>query len=305
MRLRSILIGLGGGIAFLLIVLACGVFALTRPTPVPAACPASTDWTKIRALANALPGDKPVQVRAEHVLTIALPAALTLPGSPWEMRPMQDLAYQLVFPDQHTIMIDTAMTHAQATHALLSYDDAAWDRVAAALDKASDIYVTHEHSDHLGGLFDGEHARYAHARLTPEQVSSPERSAPAVIADDAKKVMKPLIYSDATAVAPGVVLLKAAGHTPGSQWVYIARADGTELLMVGDTAWFMDSIVKQQGPARLLSLAMRDDRHAVACQLAELHRLGIEQPAVQIVPGHDGARFDALFASGALTRLFT
>jgi glyoxylase-like metal-dependent hydrolase (beta-lactamase superfamily II) len=33
--------------------------------------------------------------------------------------------------------------------------------------------------------------------------------------------------------APGVVLIKAAGHTPGSQMVHVRLASGKEVMLVG------------------------------------------------------------------------
>ena len=37
-------------------------------------------------------------------------------------------------------------------------------------------------------------------------------------------------------------VLKWLGYTPGSQMVYVKRADGREILFLGDVAWQMSNI---------------------------------------------------------------
>ena len=47
--------------------------------------------------------------------------------------------------------------------------------------------------------------------------------------------------------APGVALVKAPGHTPGSQMVYVATQSGKEYLFAGDVAWHMDGVREIKG----------------------------------------------------------
>ena len=69
------------------------------------------------------------------------------------------------------------------------------------------------------------------------------------------------------------VLIEALGHTPGSQMVYVNRADGAEVILTGDTAWIMDNVAKEQGPAKLVPIIMGSDRARNSCQLAALNRV--------------------------------
>ena len=98
-------------------------------------------------------------------------------------------------------------------------------------------------------------------------------------------------------MAPGVVLVKAPGHTPGSQLVYVQLADGRELILTGDTAWHRENVELVEGPPRLTSLLLKNDRAANACQLQALHDLPAE---VHVVPGHDARVVDALVSAGLL-----
>src|SRR5581483_5018541 len=43
-------------------------------------------------------------------------------------------------------------------------------------------------------------------------------------------------YDREVPIAPGVVLIKAPGHTPGSQVVYVQLASGREVILSGDVA---------------------------------------------------------------------
>jgi len=44
-----------------------------------------------------------------------------------------------------------------------------------------------------------------------------------------------------------MALIKAPGHTPGSQMVYVALQSGKEVLLSGDVAWHMDGVRMNTG----------------------------------------------------------
>jgi glyoxylase-like metal-dependent hydrolase (beta-lactamase superfamily II) len=114
------------------------------------------------------------------------------------------------------------------------------------------------------------------------------------------------VYDQYQAIAPGVVLIKAPGHTPGSQMVYVQTANGAELLLIGDVAWHSRNIELQRERARLMTMVfIKEDRRAVFGQLAALKRLHEAQPAIHIVPGHDGPVIESLIAAGVLKRGFS
>ena len=71
----------------------------------------------------------------------------------------------------------------------------------------------------------------------PEIRLTPDQAARFIVVD----------YEKYLPVAPGIVLIKAAGHTPGSQMVYIALESGRELLLIGDTTWHMDGVRQMRG----------------------------------------------------------
>jgi glyoxylase-like metal-dependent hydrolase (beta-lactamase superfamily II) len=105
-------------------------------------------------------------------------------------------------------------------------------------------------------------------------------------------------------IAPGVVLIKAPGHTPGSQMVYVKRADGQEILFLGDVAWQMRNIEEVRERARLVTWLGGEDREAVMGEFVELHRLHTAEPNLNMMPGHDSAELTRFLKAGLLTKGF-
>lgn len=265
------------------------------------------DIAAVRAAADELPGAKAGDVRVETVATGSHPRVFSVGGEGLDSVPMAAFAYQVILPAD-LIVIDSGFNTSQAAPKSLfpDYDDDAAARVDAGLGEATEIVVTHEHADHLGELasFFRKVPDIARAiRLTPEQLQNIDPNI-----EHGKETfagLTPIEYDKYFAIAPGVVLIKAPGHTPGSQMIYVKREDGRELLFVGDIAWLMDNIETGRGKPRLVSqLILHEDRDAVFAELATLKALHAAEPNLLIVPGHDRTAIDALVASGAMAKDF-
>jgi len=282
------------------VILAGAYYTLVVYSPS-AGTPYSIDIAKVRALANSIPGDKPLEIRYEHIMDFRFAEAMVVAGDPWKWTPISVYSWQLVYPD-NTVIVDAAMNREIAEPEALvpMYSDSTYLRMQQALEKASQIVITHEHMDHIGGLAAHPHlaALLPALKLTEEQFNNRKGMEPSVLPEDVVKNYKPIKYDGMMALAPGVVLIKSPGHTPGSQMVYVQRADGRELLLLGDVSWHMRNIELVRERPLFMTLVIGENRSQVVGEFQALHDLQKAEPTLKLVPGHDGTVVRELLSEG-------
>ncbi|MEQ8283890.1 MAG: MBL fold metallo-hydrolase [Parvibaculum sp.] len=301
--LRRTLIGLGA----LIVVTGAAYYWFIVESRMPSDAAFALDIGEIRRMVAAVPGDKPASVEVELVGAFSFPATAIVAGDGWGSRDMPVYSFRLVYPDT-SIVVDTALNEELGQGNLVSFDADAYARMQAAITSASLIVITHEHMDHIGGLtvHPDLEAVLPSTKLTREQVDHPERSVPARFPEGALDGYQPLEYERYSVIAPGVALIKSPGHTPGSQMVYVQKANGDELLLIGDVAWHYRNIEVLRERARLVTqFFLKEDRTAVFGQLAALYNLNQAEPDIGIVPGHDSGVVDGLLESGVLVAGFS
>jgi glyoxylase-like metal-dependent hydrolase (beta-lactamase superfamily II) len=298
-------------LATLALLLAFGVGAwhwLTAPEVVPDRTDFTISLEDLRALAAALPGDAPTAIRSALVAEASLPRAAVFAGESFAPHPMVHQVFEVVYSDgSGPVVIDTAFP--EALLARMSdgrYHADAFRQVLAAMGRARAIVVTHEHFDHLAGVaaFPRPEELAGRLRLTREQLGN------AAALDDAElpaalRSLEPLDYEGATALAPGVALMKAPGHTPGSQLVFVRTAEGLEYLFVGDVAWHLDQLVELHYRPRLVTdFFLHEDRRAVLGEFRALHELMRGYPGLVLVVSHDRDERARLIDAGLLQEGF-
>lgn len=267
------------------------------------------DLAQLRALADSLPGEKPHAVRVEYVTAVEFPEIAVLAGASWASTSLPMYAYQLQYTDGTSVVLDSTMDRATADATSASFfDPEAFTRVLAAMEKATLVVVTHEHYDHLGGV--AAHPKLEALagtviKLSKEQVADASKREPLLLSDAMAAKLATLSSDPLVAVAPGVVLIKMPGHTPGTLAAYVRRDDGTEYLFVSDVAWHEANWKQVRERARLVTqVFLGEDRDAVLAQLAAIKALSELEPKLLVVPGHDGVVMQRLLTSGALVSQF-
>jgi glyoxylase-like metal-dependent hydrolase (beta-lactamase superfamily II) len=289
-------------VAAALIGLMALLYAALWSSPTPAAGAFKIDLAAARAMVAQAMG--PVEIRAIKVAEAAVPAGATIAGrSLFTKEPLVIVAYQLVYADGSTVMIDSA--HNMELHQKnfapdgAGFDQDAFDRMQQALRAAKLILVTHEHLDHLGGIAQSPYLAELAPKvwLTRAQLDGPTLPHVQFKAADLK-LFTPVDLNGPTSPAPGVVVIPAPGHSTGTQLIYVRRSDGREYLFVGDIAWHADAIRLTTGRPYVVSQYMlREDRQAVADQLLALQPL-LAAGEVTLIVAHDDAQFRELLKQG-------
>lgn len=256
------------------------------------------DWDLVRQMAGT--EGLPKTIHTELVGRNQVPGFFIEAGFHFGMRPMCRVAYQVDFGGKRAV-IDTGMNDQQMEQMHLAsgeYFEAAENRVIKALSQAEWVMVTHEHGDHMGGLMLMDHVkeRAKHILLTKQQMENQSALSDIDFPEDLLKVLKPVNIDRYAQIAPGIVMVKAPGHTPGSVMYFVRLENGKEVLLAGDIAFNMDNIRDLVGRPKLVSdFFLGEDRTAVAGQLLFLNKLLLESDVVPVA-AHDCDQLEALLA---------
>jgi glyoxylase-like metal-dependent hydrolase (beta-lactamase superfamily II) len=252
----------------------------------------SADLNQIRQAARTIPGARPLRVNVLKFAESRRTKNFSVKGAPSEPSIQARTVYQVVYPDGY-VMIDSGMD--QQVHKFFGrgvdepyFADAA-TQVVKALRGARSIVMTHEHGDHVAGVirtpFFAELA--PKTILTRPQVqtllTNPQMPEIRLTAEMAAHYIV-IDYDTYFPFAPGFVMLKAPGHTPGSQMIYLVLQSGREFVFAGDVAWHMDGVRLIRGKD---APWIKEDEDALLAELKWLNMLGATEKNVFVVISHD------------------
>jgi glyoxylase-like metal-dependent hydrolase (beta-lactamase superfamily II) len=267
------------------------------------------DLSVIRILAQVLPGALPTAVNGIRVAASVRPRKFVIEGGDESPVTMPRTAFQVGYPDC-TVMIDSGLD--QATHDSFASDGKSepyypenFAKLRQALNRARLIVLTHFHADHVGGVVTAPNAREL-ARKTivsietaKYMVTAPHRPHLKLDEEQMREFIV-LDYAQYYPVAAGVVLVKAPGHSPDHQMVFVRLASGRELLHSVDTAWVLDNILQVKGKA---APWVKEDVPAVLGQLAWLNEVHAKEKQLTLLVTHDDVLFERVTQSGAIGAL--
>ncbi len=246
------------------------------------------DLAAMRAAANAMPGEKPTLIEYAPIASRQIPGAALAAGNGLRQITSSVIAWRLVTP-RGGIVIDSGLSRKDASSIGMNhFDKRAQAVVNAWMEQAELILFTHEHIDHVGGFLDyGQFEDIAgKAILSPDLL----RGMTSLWRENTRLLPKPRALAPVEAVAPGVVLIQTAGHTPASQMIFVQTKSGREYLFAGDTGSLATNILQVTPRSRLLSdWLVKEDRRAVIGWLKGLDALRQEDRNLVVIPSHDPA----------------
>ena len=283
------------------VLLLCAVAA--GLTGVPVGAQDGRTWAAsiedVRRTASMVPGPRPVRINFLKFAESRRTKNFSVEGAPTIPSIQARTVFQVVYADGH-VMVDAGM--GLSVHSFFGrgveepYFPQAVEQVEQAVRDARLIVVTHEHGDHVAGVI---HSPVA-AELAPKTIltraqiqtltARPQMPEIRLTAETARRFVV-IDYDTYFPIAPGMALIKAAGHTVGSQMVFVTLDSGREYLLIGDVSWHMDGVRLVKGKD---APWVTEDTAAVMDQLAWLNELSRTEPDLVIVASHDEEQHVAL-----------
>jgi glyoxylase-like metal-dependent hydrolase (beta-lactamase superfamily II) len=250
--------------------------------------------THIRAAAKAVPGPLPTRINFIKIAESHRPLSDIIVGGSQQDYVSARTAFQVVFPGGW-VMIDSGMD--ETVHKFFGFGRAEpyWaDRNAIlqqALTAAKLVVITHEHGDHVAGVIrtSAREEIAAKTLLTraqlqtlttypqmPEIRLTPEMARSYIVID----------YESYLPVAPGMVLIKAPGHTPGHQMVYVRLASEREYLFIGDVGWTLDNVKQLKLRPEATMRRIGESAPALMFELTWVKEV-MDREGLIVIPSHD------------------
>lgn len=265
--------------------------------------PAKNLLARVRVAATVIPGAPPSRINYIKLAESHRPLADIIDGGSKDDYVSARTAFQVLYPTG-TVMIDSGMD--QAVHRFFGFgrEEPYWPERNAAVQQALKqtklIVVTHEHGDHVAGVIRSDSRKEIAAKtlLTREQVRTlllypqmpeirltPEAARDYIVVD----------YDSYLPVAPGLVLIKAPGHTPGHQMVYVRLDSGREYLFIGDVAWTLANVTQLKLRPAATMRRISEDATALEHQLRWIRQV-MDQEKLIVIPSHDDTLLQDLAA---------
>ena len=272
--------------------LSLGLVSRAQQAQPAGSSPWSADITAIRRTAALIPGRKASRINVLKFAESHRAKNFSVKGEPASPSVQARTVFQVVYPDGY-VMVDAGMDEPMHKQIGRGAEEPYFADQARQVDKAlrgaRAIIFTHEHGDHVTGVIRTPYLAELAPKtiLTRAQVRTLETTPqfPDLrITEEQAQRYHIIDYDRYMAFAPGWTLIKAAGHTPGSQMMFIALDSGRDYLLIGDAAWHMDSVRKVSGKDAPWIV---EDTAAVGDQLKWLNALSKTESNLVIVASHD------------------
>jgi glyoxylase-like metal-dependent hydrolase (beta-lactamase superfamily II) len=249
---------------------------------------------RVRVAATAIPGELATAINLAKVAESHRTYAAIIEDGSDDIFISARTAFQVLYPEG-SVMLDSGMDEEVHKYYGFGRDEPYWpdvnDEVQAALRRAQLVIITHEHGDHIAGVIRSDYRDELAPKtiLTKNQVRTltfaaqipqikltPEQARDYLVVD----------YELILPVAPGIVLIKSPGHTPGHQMVYIRLSGGEEFLFIGDIGWSLDNITELKTRPAATAARIKEDPQALMHQMTWIKQV-MNEDGIIVIPSHD------------------
>lgn len=267
---------------------------------------------RVRLASTAIPGELATKIEMAKVAESHRTYAAIIEGGSDDTFISARAAFQVVYP-AGSVMLDSGMDEEVHRYYGFGRDEPYFSDVnadvQAALKRAQLIVITHEHGDHIAGVIrsDDRDELASKTLLTKNQVQTlsfaaqipqirltPEQARDYIVVD----------YELILPVAPGIVLIKSPGHTPGHQMVYVRLSSGKEFLFIGDIGWSLDNITELKPRPAETAARIKEDPQALLHQMIWIKQV-MDEDGIIVVPSHDDRLLKTYVADGLLGLMLT
>ncbi|MFL2538193.1 MAG: hypothetical protein ACJ0RU_01660 [Candidatus Rariloculaceae bacterium] len=266
--------------------------------------------TQIRDASRAIPGALPTSINFVKFAESHRTYSVVIEDGGEEPFISARTAFQIVYQDG-SVMIDAGMD--ETVHQFYGFGrvEPYWPErnqmVQDALRQANMVLITHEHGDHIAGVIRSDIRDEIASKtiLTKAQVNtlidSPQLPEIGLTENLAAKYIV-IDYDKFLPIAPGIVLVRAAGHTPGHQIIYAQLETGMEYVFIGDIGWSLDNVIEIKPRPQSTINRIGEDPQALVTQLTWLN--GLLKENLLVIPSHDDSLLIEYAAEGLLNDSF-
>jgi glyoxylase-like metal-dependent hydrolase (beta-lactamase superfamily II) len=260
----------------------------------------------IRATSRSIPGELPTNINYLKYAESIRKWSDVIEGGTSDPYTMARTAFQVEYPDGW-VMIDAGMDrqvhHFFEKERVQPFDEAKAKQVKQAVESAKLIVITHEHGDHVANVIRTDNVAIMRKTiLTKDQIIAlinkpqmPEikleevRSEQYIVTD----------FASVLPVAPGMVLVKAPGHTIGEIMIYTRLENGKEYIFTGDVVWTLKGITDRKQKPESERKRIGENQTLLEQQLSWLNDLMNKERIIMLV-SHDDIALGKLAGQGLI-----
>ena len=286
-------------------------YYLFKKNDIPKISDFKIDLGELRELVDTEKDRLPVRLNSLIVAEGEIPDWIVVAGGGPSGFPISFTSFQVVYDDKTVIVecpFDRVLYDKFCGYKLLGikgkhFNDENYTIMQRALLEAEYIVATHEHWDHVGGIAQSPHVGDLMKKtvLTTEQVHGRTIEA-AGFPQGTFDEYTPLEYVQYHVLAPGIVLIKAPGHSVGSQMIFVRLRDGEEFLFIGDVGWNMVNIERLSNHSRMGLLLRHEDGEQLGHQIRWLYENIYSNPDedIHLVTSHDPSQIEGYTRAGLI-----